>query len=249
MGGSELPERWLRCSYFTNKGLKKSRNEDALLVGNQLIQCDLTEPCEIDFDASKGTPFVVADGLGAHDDAQLASRTVISEIAKRTEDLSSTASIEITLEEINRSMYREIERRKHRRPMGATMAGSVFVDDEVLVFSVGDCAIYYSGATLFRVFTPQRRPDGKSVEDCFGGLKTHEPVRPAVRSIPWLRTSRVLIATDGLYDSVSEGEILSLLQNAGRETLASLWDKAKITGARDNLSMILVQNVTSVGRE
>lgn len=55
--------------------------------------------------------------------------------------------------------------------LGATMAGTMIIGDLALVFAVGDCAIYFSDATVFKVFIPARTPDGKLVTDFFGRQK------------------------------------------------------------------------------
>lgn len=65
----------MKVWYFTHKGKVRQNNEDALLVGKEVIRRDVMDAPA--FREMEGKLFVVADGLGGHAKGETASYEVL----------------------------------------------------------------------------------------------------------------------------------------------------------------------------
>jgi serine/threonine protein phosphatase PrpC len=190
--------------------LKKSRNEDALLIGSKLTQANmvfcgrlvLPGQCNI---------VAVADGLGGHDDGHLASKIILSEHRRYIDSRLDEYSLSEILQEINYGIYSKANTRKQNKTMGASAAGIVFLDQERLFFSVSDCVIYQNNDALTKIFEPNRSQDGKKVMDTFGGMKDLTLIKPFIRRPNIISGNNYVLASDGLYDILSKEMLYRLL--------------------------------------
>ncbi len=137
----------LRAGYATHPGQVRAIDEDSLLV---LIGATVTEGRAA---ASLGL-FAVADGMGGHDDGQVASRRVIQVLATElvSQVLAPTLSGKMLLletlpqqvseavQEANRSLTREAH--ETHKNMGSTLTLALIYGRQAIIANVGDSRTY-----------------------------------------------------------------------------------------------------------
>ena len=119
----------------TDVGLLREINEDAYLVAPPV--------------------FVVADGMGGHEDGDVASRIVVEEFARLADEgydpTRGTEAVAATLEASQRRISEYAaggQRRRTRRTPGTTVVAALLVEDDGvpawLLANLGDSRIYRS---------------------------------------------------------------------------------------------------------
>jgi PPM family protein phosphatase len=236
-GGSVV----LAWSARTDVGRRRKANEDSFIARSPI--------------------FAVADGMGGHLSGDLASAAVVQRLDAATEghfiDPSAVASaLELALNDIT-----EIAG-DSELGVGTTVTGATLtlVDDEphFAVFNVGDSRVYAFDDKEFRQVTVDhslvqelvdsgkiskeqslKHPDGNIITRAIGF--NEKPV-PDVFFVPTHPGLRLVICSDGLTGEL-EDERIRLNLAAGlstSETASALMDAALASGARDNVTVIVV---------
>ncbi|HHS14124.1 MAG TPA: Stp1/IreP family PP2C-type Ser/Thr phosphatase [bacterium] len=252
MTGSLSPR--FECAALTDRGLKRSRNEDAFVC-----------------DAHHGI-FLVADGMGGEQAGDTASRITADVFARSVvpyltdEDLTLPVETSrehdpwreilcLAVKETNRQVV-EYAERQGTRGMGSTLTAAVVIQDRLYITHVGDSRLYLTDGRECRqitrdhtkveemvargVLTPEQarnHPQKNIITRCVGRKKTTadievlEPVENAV----------YLICSDGLVDMVPDSKIYELISGgAGLEEAAKmLVEAANDQGGRDNITVVL----------
>ncbi len=208
-------------------------NEDSILVMNfARIHESVSQPCGI---------FIVADGLGGHDDGQTASRIAIGEIASylirevvlpalqsgqyASHDLLA-ANLKAAVETANLALVEANER--SRSDMGSTVTGALIVGDTAHIVNVGDSRTYlFDGSALQPISTDH----SLVMQLVVGGLidrediYTHPQRNQILRSLGDRRDVQVdlftqklkpgyqlVICCDGLWEMVRDPQIEQILR-------------------------------------
>jgi serine/threonine protein phosphatase Stp1 len=225
---------------LTHEGLVRERNEDAHLVRD-----------------GAGL-WVVADGMGGHDNGQWAAETVIDAVAKtkltgRLED--DVAAVEASIADANAVI---LDKSKAAgRTMGSTVVALVIQEGRFACLWCGDSRIYrLNGGKLTRMTRDHTQIQdmiergAMSPQDAEGHPLSHVLSHAIGVETP-IRLDRVvgdvgerdafLLCSDGLTDVVSDAEISAELAGlapgrAGRRLLDLVMER----GAPDNVTLVAV---------
>jgi serine/threonine protein phosphatase PrpC len=243
----------IRAAGLTDIGCVRERNEDAFLVD---IQSAL---------------FIVADGMGGHDKGDVAARMAIELlpgiINRHTHDIASArvpAHVAIrralteSVKELSRHLYEKGRKSLESRAMGTTVVAVLIAGRHIYIANMGDSRAYLLRqgkllqltedhsitAMLLRhgEITPKEAEvhPGKAQLTRFVGMK--EEVAPDVQSLKLQLGDRLLLCTDGLWATVTEAKMSTILtgcDDAGvvcRDLVAA----GKEAGGQDNLTAVVV---------
>lgn len=230
-----------------NRGRLRSRNEDSLLVGDQVLASDdrgafLTRP--------GGLPVIlaVADGMGGHPCGDLASDMACRLLAEPPVPQTAAELID-RLIGIDRTLKDMGQARPECRGMGTTIAGVMISQDAVLAFNVGDSVVFRIEESLLRrvsVIDALTDEPGRSgaLLQCLGGWTDRPPPEPHVIAVPMDPACPFLLCTDGLTHHLSVWDIEGILSRWADDPVRavdSLIDAACAAGGHDNMAVILCQ--------
>lgn len=238
-----------RSAPRTHVGLVRKANEDCMLVRDEVAL------------------WVVADGMGGHDNGQWASQTLCAHFA--TLDLGINrnargAAIVHAIQEGNRTINEAAA--AAGKQMGTTVVVVHCDADDVLLLWVGDSRIYRLRAGAFRQMTR----DHTMVQDLVdrGALAAEEAethpmshvLSRAVGTEPVLRYEtlvdkalpgdRYLLCSDGLTKCVSDARMAAILSTGSIDAAADrLIAETLEGGAPDNTTLVVLsaEEATALG--
>lgn len=227
---------------FTDTGLVRDHNEDAILVDGWLAQTAIGTLVTMQFDTQ--LPFVcaVADGMGGHAGGELASRVALGLVSDAAPRWTAATDVTATLVAANGSV-RNVGADPDLRGLGTTIAGVCVLDDEVIVFNVGDSRVYrIDGGFLQQVSVDDSvlGVDGRPSNVITASLGQADPVSPHLESFPRDGAS-YLVCSDGVSGSMSAAGLrAAALQLDPREFAASIIESTRANGADDNFSFLII---------
>ena len=240
----------LRTGAVTDVGRVRTNNEDQLLVTQSL--------------------FAVADGMGGHAAGEVASQIAVDTLRATFEADPTADGLIAATRAANLAVIERAQADPSTRGMGTTICAAALVptsDGESLVIAnVGDSRAY-----LLRDGELSQVTDDHSVADELlrAGQMTEEQaavdrrrhvltrvlgmdveVEPDRFDIDPFRGDRVLLATDGLTNELSDGEIASILRRIEDpgEAARELVRLAKTSGGADNITVVLIDVTDDDGR-
>lgn len=227
----------------TDVGLKRKLNEDSIL-----------ERPEDGF-------WAVADGMGGHDAGEVASATVVEELGKIADRLTSANCAELiigTLKGANRKLVELAQGSVAPRTIGSTAVALTIRDGAYHCFWAGDSRGYLIRARHITQITR----DHSLVQDLVNaGLvneddaKTHPDANVITRAIGATSSIEIdsvsgevhandlfVLATDGVTRVVEDEELVAELTTRNpQQAIARLSDMVLARGAPDNFSIIVVR--------
>lgn len=227
---------------YTDVGLRRRRNEDAVMVGGWLCQTHRGTLVSMDFAPTPPFACAVADGMGGHAGGDLASRTALSVIAGSYPDWQTEEDVIDDLLSVNQQV-RAVGVEAELQGLGTTVAGLCFLSDQVIAFNVGDSRIYEVTSE-----GPVQLSVDDSVFDTFGrptnvitqSMGQPIPVRPHLVRVP-LRPARFLVCSDGVSGMTSDDELGEALADADPAVCSErIVAAVRANGAHDNLTFLLV---------
>ncbi|MFN3603779.1 MAG: PP2C family protein-serine/threonine phosphatase [Leptonema sp. (in: bacteria)] len=251
----------MKICFYTNLGLHRHVNEDALLVDGQLIaNTDLVLPTYLEMPLEE-IKLVVADGMGGHTKGDLASFLVLDYLRKQ--EIHSKKDLENNLQNAKMFLNEYVQEHPETLNLGAVVSGVIILKKQFLIFNVGDARVYQFENHILKRITK----DHSVVEELYSlGYITYEQMRTHSKKhivtsyisgdmqskIPKIFITTLnknenpyifLICSDGLWEMLSDKEIQKSflhyqnLQEIGKD----LKQKAFAKGAYDNLSFIIVE--------
>jgi protein phosphatase len=227
---------------FTDVGLRRRRNEDAVLVAGWL--CQTHDGSLATFDFTPAPPFVcaVADGMGGHAGGNLASRVALNVIAEVSQAWSSHEDINAALHDVNEQV-RAVGVETELEGLGTTVAGLCFLADELIAFNVGDSRIYsITGGEVQQLSVDDSifGTDGRPTNIITQSMGQPDAVRPHVLQIP-LREGTYLMCSDGVSGMMTDAEFAEAVKSTDlAECAADLIRIVRDHGAEDNFSFVMV---------
>ncbi|MCB0376897.1 MAG: Stp1/IreP family PP2C-type Ser/Thr phosphatase [Bdellovibrionales bacterium] len=240
----------IRAYGETDVGLKREKNEDAILL----------EP-EMDL-------FVVADGMGGHKGGDLASKMAIASVKEvvethRTEHtfLSPRAMIEECYVEASRRIFEASQMEDHYlQGMGTTMVVSYVHQGDIFIGNVGDSRAYLLNEKYMWQITEDHSLLNEHIK---AGLirdadaKDFQAKNIITRSVGFEREVRCdifqrkiqpgdqyLICSDGLSGLVSDERIHEICTlNDIENSVKILIQEAKKNGGDDNITVLIIEVV------
>lgn len=231
----------LAAAGLSDAGVRRSANEDAFLA---------VEPA-----------FLVADGMGGHEQGARASAAVVSafESALCDGEPVDLPRVAVALEEASQSV--QAVAATTQRGAGSTLSGVVLVQHEGhphwLILNVGDSRAYrlvdgfLERLTIDHSLVQERIDAGELREEDRAEADDRNVITRAIgahdaRADSWLMPlttgERLLLCSDGLHGELTDDQLREILISAGRpaSTAAALIAAANRAGGRDNVTAVVV---------
>jgi serine/threonine protein phosphatase PrpC len=248
------------CVALTHNGLVRPNNEDSILCDGWVRNQPMGEPVPFSSgsDPSGIRVFALADGLGGHSSGDVASQFVLSRICAAIAESAEVSQLSLTqmLQGVHRALFEISGTVSSYRGMGATVAGLVICPGgTVYLFHVGDSRIYRREDRFFQLLTKDDRLEsagyGENAQDshaqssllqCLGGVTEFSQIAPHVSRLDILESPETfLLCSDGVSDMISQDEMEESMSDSHETTVRTLFDRVRNAGARDNVSIILVE--------
>ena len=204
--------------------------------------------------------FMIADGMGGHEHGQLASKLAVATMAENILKLEQPLSLE-KLEEIfksvNTSVY-ELQQQLNADVIGTTLTAAIVRDEQLYIAHAGDSRLYrlrdnkLEQLTIDHTYYAEMLRLGQLDEAqtevkrnvLLKALGPEENIEGQYLQLEILPEDLLLLFTDGLYNVLSEEEILQ--QVSAEDNMAicveNLLQMALERGARDNLTVVLYRH-------
>jgi serine/threonine protein phosphatase PrpC len=234
---------------FTDVGLLRKRNEDAVLVAGW--QCQTHDGALVTMDFAPALPFVcaVADGMGGHAGGDLASRVALNVVAQVSPGWRSQEDVSSALEVANEQV-RAVGAGNELGGLGTTVAGLCFLADELIAFNVGDSRIYsITGGVVEQISIDDSVFDaaGKPTNIITQSLGQPDPVRPHVLALA-PQAGSYLMCSDGVSGMLSQDELVAAVAQHDLDACAAqIIQNTRENGAEDNFSFVIVDVAPTAG--
>lgn len=240
------PATWFGAA--TDRGRKRENNEDKFL-------CDAGERL-----------FIVADGMGGHAAGEQASAIVIESLHRELAgtcgatgpSISSSRVLESALLQANRDVIVQSESHIEWHGMGSTAVVALFKNSMLHVANVGDSRAYLISEERYQIVSRDHsvaallceqghieageirtHPRRNRLTMCLGG---ESQISPEYKSCPLQRNDRILLCSDGLWEMLTDHEMVRLVSShpVPQEAVAALIDAANEAGGKDNITAIVI---------
>ena len=236
---------------YTTKGNVRQNNEDSLLVSQTLVNGQAEfEVVETHLN-SDGLLIAVADGMGGHEQGEVASRIALEAVGARlgSGDGIEPSVIEATVLAAHQQVVAAATAGLSAIP-GTTLTGIVATGTDAWFFHVGDSRLYTLKGGYLRQLTNDHTAQSLGIEvsrnaliNSIGGRAQPPFVDVLPLSAQWVPGARFMLCSDGVYDSMEVDAIEDFLAAhfQDEEAARNLCDLAIAAGSDDNCSVILVE--------
>jgi PPM family protein phosphatase len=260
---------------LSGAGIKRSRCSMFAPLPNICAVTDIGRVRDHNEDAYYVSPdfswFAVADGMGGHDAGEVAAAMAIQALAEyitpeRITAAAGTGTIGMLLLDAVAAAHERVceanRGKEGRREMGCTLAVGSIVDG-LLTCHVGDVRCYIMREGVLSQLTHDHSTVGMLVQS---GTLTPEQARvhpnknqvlqaigmpmgisPDVNSASLQSNDRILVCSDGLWESLPHEELQLILSGDGDlcRLVTRVVDRANEAGGNDNITAILCQAAPS----
>jgi protein phosphatase len=255
---------------MSDTGRVRKNNEDNFVVGDLTTGEMNLSPSLRELDTGPhGSLFIVADGMGGEASGEVASQLAAATVPKRLYDKLKSlgavnesdfaALLRESIEYANQLIYQKAAANPAYHGMGTTVTAAALFDQHLFVGQVGDSRCYLirnrqiTQLTRDQTFLNYLRDIGAELPADSENDRRKSILTQAVGSnealdvkVTYIRIKqgdRILVCSDGLYNMVSDAD---LLENAGRggglpESCKALIEKANANGGMDNITVILAE--------
>lgn len=266
------------CSAVSHIGNYRENHEDNFFVGDMLtsdeqasIRQSGTKYVEktLTTDSGRNRIFAVSDGMGGHENGEVASCMVVDALrrftdleggkafCRRQDKFTYIERFQKMVQQTNLQMLRRDQDKSGTECMGATLSGLILFADEAVPFNIGDSAVYlFENGSLQKLTVDDTGTEryGKSRHlTKYFGLPEAGGILTAVMSAPIaLRKGQVfLIASDGLTDSLQPERITGVLgdnqEDTGKAADALIESALAVEGGgRDNITVVVLKIQKSI---
>lgn len=226
---------------YSDKG-RKALNQD--FYGSTLPEEPLL--------SSKGIVVALADGISSSQVSQVASETAVKvfldDYFSTSESWSVKTSVQTVLLAINSWLYAQTRRSQYRynkdKGYVCTFAGIIFKSTTAHLFHAGDSRIYRLTGNRLEQLTEDHRVWLSSKESYLAkALGAQDQLEFDYQQQPLEVGDIFVLATDGIYEFVSEAEMVAILQLHEDDldgAAKRIYDKAYEQGSDDNLTIQIV---------
>jgi PPM family protein phosphatase len=242
----------MQIAFQTDVGMVRKHNEDSGEV------------------FTKGEHFlaVIADGMGGHKAGDIASQEALKCIKNAWELLGENIGsfqewLKSTLQETNEHIFKFSKENPETNGMGTTIVAALGNRETITIAHIGDSRCYFYKDGVLRKVTEDHTlvqemvKSGLITEDeaeihprrnmIMKAVGTDETVEAEFNVVSWANEDTILLCSDGLSDKVPFKSIESVMKDVDM-SLASKAEEliklAKEAGGEDNITAILVQNMS-----
>ncbi len=237
----------MEVGFKSDKGIRRDNNEDA---------CFVLLPQKI---------YLVADGVGGGNAGEIASRTAVSEIAnyisknpieKATNKYAVVNYFQDCIDKANAIIHDKAIKYEENKGMATTLAAVYIKEGNAFIANVGDSRVYlYRNGefvqltedhtyvnTLVKagILTTEQAAEDKRKNIITKAIGADVTVEPDFYQVEIQYGDVFILCTDGLYDEVSEDEMIDILDcdASMSEITGRLIEKANENGGNDNITVI-----------
>jgi serine/threonine protein phosphatase PrpC len=240
-----------------------ARSEIGKVRENNEDKFDFYEPDEPWRLASRGSVYLVCDGMGGHEAGQIASELAAKLFLHHYYHSEGTPqeAAERAVLQAHAYIQRMGQTIPSRRDMGTTLTALILRQAEGILVHVGDSRCYRlregelqqltRDHTLVQewveqgLLTPEAArysPYGSVITQAIGVESERGALRPDIETFPLQEGDLFLLCSDGLTDMLEDAEIAEILRTQPPTQAAwTLVDRALAEGGRDNITVVLVQ--------
>jgi serine/threonine protein phosphatase PrpC len=242
-------------------GIQRDHNEDSLFtLTTNLIMDDKT----INFGL-----YIVADGMGGHDDGELASSLAVGTLASHVINnlylpliSASNDKLEFSIQEVMQAGVKQAHQvvKKGTDGGGTTLTAALILGDQITLTHVGDSRAYSIDPDGYMKLLTHDHSMVKRLEEIgqispeqalthpqrnvlYRALGQGEPFEPDVASFQVCQGCQLLLCSDGLWGVVPDDKLADITRSSSEPQLGcqSLIHLANEAGGPDNISVIIVQ--------
>ncbi|WP_312283966.1 protein phosphatase 2C domain-containing protein [Candidatus Igneacidithiobacillus taiwanensis] len=248
----------IHIAAFSRRGVGKPHNEDALCVAGQLLQGSVSEQWQI----ARTTPLLVAvaDGVAVGTTPRRASRALIN-LLLEADIAHKPAYLATQLRAIQARYASLADTDPTAAGMASTLVGAVIHGQHCTVFNVGDARAYVRDiAGGMRQIshdhtqiqdmldagevTAEQARHAASIYDQLTGYflaeAEFEEFRVHVAQCALQQGERLILASDGLHEALSDAEIGVLFVSCSLEVLHHAFRRARQRGGTDDFTVLCV---------
>ena len=249
----------------TDVGLVREHNEDNFLIadlstGNRSLLPEVRQHVV----GSRGSLFVVCDGMGGAAAGEVASLLAVDTIYERLQE-SATPQTGIDLartmveaiEEAGRRIFAAARLDRTRRGMGTTVTGACLLDGTLYLAQVGDSRAYIVRGERIELVTRDQSLVNQLIEagqlteeeaEAFEhsniilqALGTAAEVSVDVTHVPLRRGDILIVCSDGLSGAVSSEQMKDVVLTTPEpiDACKKLTEMANAAGGHDNITVIV----------
>jgi len=241
----------LEVAGITHRGMVRENNEDCIAIGFWVSQETMESVRSFDHALDQPLGCIVADGMGGHNDGERASLLVARSLARRLSTTGPT-NISSSVRAVNAELFAQLREHPEWAGMGSTAVGLTAHESKLGIFNVGDSRAYkvvQAGLMQLSVddSLQQNWKAGSGLErsttllQCFGGRATFTDIEPHVVVEPCVAGSTYLLCSDGLYETLTEAQMVALIGEDLQASAKALLQAALEKKARDNLTIALIR--------
>lgn len=206
--------------------------------------------------------FAVLDGMGGEQYGEVASATAASLLHEHRDVFLTGPDPENVgterISQLSRAMWQSYKESGYR--MGTTLAAAAIRDREVYLFGLGDSRIYLlengkliqatrdhtvAAETAYRTLSGERAHASQNVysnqlTQYFGMDCSEYDAAPCHSCYPLRQGMKILLCSDGLYNTLKESEMARLIQSIPMVAVQRLVDSALDRGAKDNITAMVL---------
>ena len=240
---------------LSDVGSFRSSNEDMILVGDKIFRDDFYQ---VDVDLNKPCLIAVADGMGGHNAGEVASEIVLTRLRETVESLDSNLNdnelkqiFEKKVKEIHNFLLEEGLKDNSKFGMGSTLVALLFYEGKIYNILAGDSRFYrYRDGFLKQMtrdhslseLTGEDRGNTHLILNSVGGGETvFIDFKNVTKNV--LEDDLLMLCSDGLTDMLPDEVIEYTLSE--EDSIHKLAAKANQAGGKDNISIVLIDVVSS----
>jgi serine/threonine protein phosphatase PrpC len=242
-------------------GIQRDSNEDSLFtLTSNLISNGRT----VNFGL-----YIIADGMGGHENGELASSIAVSKLSAHVINTFFLPSItytghkmDLTLQEVMRDGILEAHQaiKQAAKGSGTTLTAALIVGDQMTIAHVGDSRAYsidrdgrmqlltHDHSLVKRLeeigqITPAEASVHPKRNLLYRALGQGEQFEPDITSFSAYPGLQLMLCTDGLWGAVPEEDLRLVIVTSSQPQIACqlLIESANAAGGPDNISVILIR--------
>lgn len=210
---------------------------------------------------------VIADGIGGHNDGDIASELCCSSmsrawhndnVANRSDEEKLKEFLVWTIEEANREIREQSKKLQQTKPMGCTVVAAIITPHKIIVANAGDSRCYGKTRnslvmlscdhTLRSKILNQSRENGAEIVDLPAANIICKAVGPGRKVNPevnvfWRKDyEKLMLCSDGLTSMVDDSDIAKIMDSysSPQKITGRLMCEALKNGGTDNITIISV---------
>jgi len=251
-----IKHKSMKIQFFTNTGKIRENNEDAILISSEITaEANMNKCEERQIETSEGV-FVVADGMGGHAQGEVAAKLTLETI-KSNKIPKNENEIRVLLQKARDRLERYIKETPEALGLGCAVAGMVINQKNGIAFNVGDCRVYELRNGELKKLTKdhslvvelvkegvieeeeaKNHPYRNILTSAIIGDGYKTDLKIFTKNLEIAEKNKLLICSDGLWDELSESEILYCLN--AKNPCAIFLKKLSYKPLKDNISFIVL---------